>query len=313
MNIYEILLGKLKLNIDAVVCTIINSEGSVPRKKGASMLVCKDDEIFGTIGGGVMEFNAVNLAKRLLIDKKSYIESYSLNSNAAADIGMICGGRAEIFFRYVSKENLEFLEKALSENREGEKLVTKIKKDFSWEWSFAEEKDFKEYSNKDEIIFSERIRDEIKVYIFGGGHVSIKAASLLSNVDFKVTVYEDRPEFARKENFPSAEDVILGDFRNISENVNITKNDFVLIMTRGHQYDYEVLLQVMKKECAYIGVIGSRKKAYVTRERLKKAGFSEEDVNAIHSPVGLSIKAETPAEIAVSIVSEMILERAYLK
>ena len=141
----------------------------------------------------------------------------------------------------------------------------------------------------------------------------MQTVSLIAKLGFSVTVFEDRRSFAKKENFPHAENVILGDFSRIFDKIQIEEGDFVLIMTRGHSWDYEVLSQVLSKKPAYIGVIGSHKKAETMFAKLSEDGFGKEDTGRIFSPVGMPINAETPEEIAVSIAAQMILERSKLK
>ena len=305
MNVYESLLKKLNSGEKAVLCTVIATTGSVPRKKGAWMLV-SESGITGTIGGGNMEFLAANEAKDLLKSGKSRIKTYELG--IGGDANMICGGSSVVFFRFVDGKSRLFLEEAVS--RKKEKILTLIKPDMSWQWHFEGENI---EPSEDDIIMSEKPYNDIKTYVFGGGHISVQTVSLISKLGFSVTVFEDRPEFADPEKFPSAENVILGDFSRISDKIRIEENDFVLVMTRGHAFDYEVLTQVLTKNPAYIGVIGSRKKAEIMFGKLREAGFPDEAVSKIFSPVGLAINAETPEEIAVSIAAQMILERSKLK
>ena len=151
------------------------------------------------------------------------------------------------------------------------------------------------------------------VYVFGGGHVAQELVPVISHVGFRVVVYEDRENFARPELFQGVHHTILGSFERISEHITIHENDYAVIMTRGHQSDYEVLRQVLRTQAAYIGVIGSRQKIAATTKRLLEDGISEQDIARLHTPIGLPIKGETPAEIAISIAAEMILFRAERK
>ena len=133
---------------------------------------------------------------------------------------------------------------------------------------------------------------------------------VLASVDFRVVVYDNRPNFATPEHYPQAERVILGDYLDIGAHLTLTENDYVCIMTPGHQADREVLLQAMRSPATYIGCIGSRHKIKSTCAYLMENGIPEEDLTRIHAPIGLDILGQTPAEIAVSIAAEMILHRA---
>ena len=147
-------------------------------------------------------------------------------------------------------------------------------------------------------------------YIFGGGHVGAALVPVLASVDFRVVVYDNRPGFATPEHYPQAERVILGDYLDIGAHLTLTENDYVCIMTPGHQADREVLLQAMRSPATYIGCIGSRHKIASTNKSLMENGIPETELARIHAPIGLDILGQTPAEIAVSIAAEMILHRA---
>ena len=148
------------------------------------------------------------------------------------------------------------------------------------------------------------------VYLFGGGHVGQELCPVLSHVGFRVVLFDNRPQAALPERFPQAVRIILGDYRNIFEHVTVTDRDCVVIMTPGHQSDFEVLSQVLTTPASYVGCIGSRHKAAATRERLAGLGFSPADMDRVHSPIGLPIGGETPAEIAISIAAQLIAHRS---
>lgn len=149
-----------------------------------------------------------------------------------------------------------------------------------------------------------------RVYIFGGGHVSQALVPAIAAVGFRPVVYDDRPEFADKALFPQAEEVLCGGFEDLSRQVRVTPDDYVVIMTRGHQADYEVLTQTLRSGAKYLGCIGSRRKLALCRDRLLAAGFTAEEYAGVHAPIGLAIGAETPEEIAVSVTAELIAVRA---
>ena len=152
-----------------------------------------------------------------------------------------------------------------------------------------------------------------RTFVFGGGHVSQALVPAIAAVGFRPVVYDDREEFADAKLFPQAEQVIYGDFEHIADHLTVTPDDYVVIMTRGHQADYEVLTQVLRSGAKYIGCIGSKRKLAICRDRLLKADFTEEEYAVVHAPIGLAIGAETPEEIAVSVAAEMIAVRAGLE
>jgi xanthine dehydrogenase accessory factor len=155
----------------------------------------------------------------------------------------------------------------------------------------------------------ETIHPSPTLYIFGAGHVSQFITPLATNVGFQVTVIDDRQEFASRERFPDAHQVIIEDFQEVFNKLIFTGEEYVVIVTRGHQNDRDVLEESLKRETKYLGMIGSRRKVKMIMEHVKKCGYPSEKVDNVYSPIGLSIKAETPQEIAVSIVGELITVR----
>ena len=160
------------------------------------------------------------------------------------------------------------------------------------------------------LFYIEPLHRPRRVWIFGGGHVGKALVPVLSAIDFEVVIFDNRPDYAKKEVFPLAADVIYGDFCNIKDYIEIDEKDYVVIMTPGHQSDYELLEQVLYTKATYVGCIGSRHKVAATTERLLNAGHTMENIRRIHSPIGIEIKAETPEEIAISIAAELIEHRA---
>jgi len=140
--------------------------------------------------------------------------------------------------------------------------------------------------------------------------VSQALVPAIAAVGFRPVVYDDRPEFADPVLFPQAEKTLCGPFTDLSRRISVTADDYVVVMTRGHQADYEVLAQTLRSGAKYLGCIGSRKKLALCRDRLLAAGFTAEEYGAVHAPIGLAIGAETPEEIAVSVTAELIAVRA---
>jgi len=149
-----------------------------------------------------------------------------------------------------------------------------------------------------------------RVYIFGGGHVGLQVAFFTKKVGFEYVVIDDRAEFASRERFPDALNVIIDDPGTIAEKLEVTDNDYVVIVTRGHNDDYNVLRGVIGKPARYIGMISSQTKRDQIFNKLRaENGVSDDMLNNVHSPIGIAIGAETPEEIAVSIVAELIKVR----
>lgn len=164
---------------------------------------------------------------------------------------------------------------------------------------------------KDRVeIFVEPVIMRPPLYIFGGGHVSKEITPLARRVGFSVIVIDDRPEFADPFNFPDAVQVRQLDFKDVMSDLPVDESSYLIIVTRGHIHDMTVLAQALKTKAKYIGMIGSRRKTGLIYEKLLEKGFSRDDLDRVHAPIGIDIGAETPAEIAVSIVAELIMARS---
>ncbi len=148
------------------------------------------------------------------------------------------------------------------------------------------------------------------VYIFGAGHVSQKLALLTGLVGFRTVILDDREEFANRERFPGADEIIvLKDNHTALKEFSVDPDSYFVIVTRGHLHDQVILAQVLNIEAVYIGMIGSKRKRDEIYKALEKEGVEREKLEKVHSPIGLTIGAESPEEIAVSITAELIQAR----
>jgi len=153
----------------------------------------------------------------------------------------------------------------------------------------------------------EIIKPELELLIFGGGHVGQAVALIGALTGYRVTVVDDREEFASRQRLPDpAINLVVSDYASASERVNISTNTAVVIVTRGHQYDELCLKSVIGSSASYIGMIGSRKRVLSVFKKLAGEGVSEYALKRVHAPIGLSIGARSPQEIGVAIVAEII-------
>ena len=149
------------------------------------------------------------------------------------------------------------------------------------------------------------------VFIFGAGHVARQVAAISKRVGFTTLVLDDRKEFASPDRFPDADRILVLDtFEDALQELSLDSDSYIVILTRGHRHDQTVLSQALKTDARYIGMIGSRRKRDTIYRNLLDDGFTTKDIDRVHSPIGIDIQAETPEEIGVSIVAELILERA---
>lgn len=316
----ERLITALENGERAVLCTILASSGSSPRGAGARMAVFADGSTVGTVGGGKVELLAAQEALEVLQGAQTRVRAFCLAPEQVASIGMICGGNVTIYYQLLTAQELPKLRKMLDAlNTDANSwLYLKITDGTVEEFEILDEEAAKEqpelFTNRavlqkgEPLIYAEPLMRAGRVYVFGGGHVGQALVPVLASVGFRVTLYDNRPELADKAHFPQAEEIVCGPYDAIT--VKPTENDYVVIMTPGHQGDFALLSQVLRGKTRYVGCIGSRHKIARTQQLLREAGITEEAIASVHSPIGLPILAETPAEIAVSIAAEMIQCRA---
>ena len=163
-----------------------------------------------------------------------------------------------------------------------------------------------------ERCLEESLSGGFTLVICGGGHISYSLCNLAKMLGYQVWIIDDREEFANEERFPQADHVYCMGFEEAFDKVIFPESAWYVIVTRGHQNDYECLKKVMERKSSYVGMIGSKGKVRTTLERLKKDGVTKEQQEQIHAPIGLPIGANTPEEITVSIMAEMIQEKSKL-
>ena len=307
-TIFQTLVYQREKGLDAVLATIIWDDGSAPRGRGSQMLVGREGLLAGTIGGGAVEGQSIAIAQELLADGTcSRLREFRLRRDGSAQsTGMVCGGDVTVYFRRIPMEEKDWDTLAAEvlrrvSVREKGWLVQPLDGEMPY---LADEDTDKENCFTMQLPVGER------ALIFGAGHIARALVPLLCTVGFRPVVFDDRPQFATRERFPQADQVICGDFTRIRDYLTVGPEDYVVIMTNGHEYDFQAQVQVLRGETAYVGVIGSRRKTASVNQRLLEAGIPEESIDLVHTPIGTPILAVTPEEIAVSIAGEMIQVRA---
>jgi len=307
-TIFQTLVYQREKGHDAVLATIIWDDGSAPRGKGSQMLVGRDGLLAGTIGGGAVEGQAIALAQEMLhsgADSRTH-EFRLRRDGSAQSTGMVCGGDVTVYFRRIPAADGVWDTLAAE--------VLRCVRDRVPGWLVlpldGAAPHIAETAETGEGVFSLPLPVGERAVIFGAGHIARALTPLLRTIGFRPVVVDDRPGFATAEHFPQADRTICGDFDRISDYLTLTPEDYVVIMTNGHEHDFQAEVQVLRGETAYVGVIGSRKKTAFVNQRLREAGIPEEKIAFVHTPVGTPIKAVTPEEIAVSIAGEMICVRA---
>ena len=156
------------------------------------------------------------------------------------------------------------------------------------------------------VMFKQQIGSRPRLIICGGGHVSAALVRMASLLAFDIWVIEDRPLFADNAKRQGADHVICGDYKKNLARLEPQADDYYVCMTRGHRFDMECLTEIFRKPYAYVGMMGSKKRAAIVKKDLEESGFSQENISGLHSPIGLAIGGQTPEEIALSVISEIV-------
>jgi xanthine dehydrogenase accessory factor len=325
-----------------VMATILSKQGSAPRSAGTKMIVHGDGRINGTIGGGWIEARVQELARELFRTRTgALIQEFTLDAMAYADMDMVCGGNVTLLLEYLaaSPQNLEFFQKRLDLAAGGQDgfLASRLAKQPDGSYTVdrflvsgrdqigpypLDEKIMTRLSDHAEMMrspglihldegtfFIEPARFNGVLYILGAGHLAMETARLAARTGFKPIVMDDRKEFANQDRFPMADTHVLDNFDRCFDRFTIGEGSYIVIMTRGHLYDRTLLEQALETRATYIGMIGSRSKRKAIYDYLLDRGVPQSRLDTVHAPIGLAINAQTPQEIAVSIVAELIQER----
>ncbi|AXT53397.1 XdhC/CoxI family protein [Aquimarina sp. BL5] len=309
MEFWQHLLSKLQDTQNVYLLTVIENIGSSPGRRGFKMLVAEDGFIFGSIGGGVMEFSLVEEAKKLLQtgDLKIFLKKQVHQGHKQNGSGMICSGEQTVVFHPLNIAHVPVVEAILDclrNNGKGTFVVTPTSINFSKD-QLANAFEYKIASSLD-WFFKEHIGYRSTLYIVGGGHLSVAVSELFVTLGFYVVVFDNREQLNTLELNTSAHQKLILDFNEIANYIPEGPDNYVAIMTNRYTDDKLVLSKLIRKNFAYIGVLGSTAKLKTMWEVLQKEGITISQLNEIHAPIGLAIKSQTPNEIAVSIAAQVI-------
>jgi len=337
------LLSLISKRSPAALATIIEARGSTPQTEGASALFSREGLVCGTIGGGVVEAGVQKRALSAIKQKKSSLLTLNLAHEASEENEAICGGRLRILLEAETEKNepaFRALGLSLKRRKPGV-MATLIRKDRSkkslgidrlWMGPDALSKGLSgtlfsgfegELRNvslekkprlvrlKPGMLYLEPHFPPPQLVIAGAGHIGQAVAHLGKLLDFEVIVIDDRPEYACRERFPSADRIIVSDIGAAVRKFPISSDTYTVIVTRGHARDEEALRACLKRQAGYIGMIGSRRKAGLMRKKFLGRGWAAPaEFDKVHSPIGISINSETVQEIAVSIAAELVSVRS---
>ena len=338
--IYRKLQELLRNGENVAVATVVDVKGSAPREVGAKMIVRSTGQPVGTIGGGYGEAKVIRAARSVIESGVPAMVRIELTHEISTESAGICGGVMQVFVDRWQPgwETLDALHRSIV-NRERVALATVIR---SPEPSMAGNRavvwldrpaegalgagerkgrvlaDAREalqerrhriltYPETGLEVFVEVPQRPPRMVIVGAGHVAAPLAEIASQCDFGVAVIDDRPEFANKERFPTADQVLVADLQQALREMAMDEDTYVVLVTRWHTLDVACLLEIIDRPLAYIGMIGSRRRVNGVFQLLEQEnGIPRQKLRRVYAPIGLPLAARTPAEIAVSIMAEVI-------
>ncbi len=320
-SIWQFLQQKIQAEIPCIFLIVVESEGSSPGRQGFKMAVAADGELFGSIGGGIMEHKLVELARDMLEKGEQNIllkEQIHDKKSPVNQSGMICSGRQMVAILPINeagKISLKNIFAALENDQTGILTLSpggilfdvnaSISKPHS---PFRKFQTFGKVTPSDaEWVYQESVPFQQIVHLIGGGHVGLAASQLLALLGFYVKIYDDRQDLNTLAQNVFAHEKIITDYENIGELILENSQEYVIIMSFTYRTDKLVLKQLLGRQYYYLGMMGSAEKVRQLFEELEMEGFSKADLVQVHTPVGLPIFSKTPMEIAVSVAAEIIL------
>lgn len=315
-----------------VRAVIVKTWGSTPREVGADMLLDSSGGLYGTVGGGCGEAEVYELAQQMLESPESakgYLYHVDLTENPDEGGEKVCGGRFDVLLtRFDSPKEAAALQRAGSALESGQTVLLET----SWRdvspgfWRDQRqsllplepklslgEGASEEARLSSEIDCEHRFEEPfglgLRLVIVGAGHIARPLCRLANEVGYDVWILDDRADYARKEYFPEAQGVVAGSYIDELPALAQQPQTSVVLVTRGHRHDQDCLRLVARWPLLYLGMIGSKRRIDAVFHELVQEGVPMEALGKVHAPIGLEIGAHTPAEIAVSILAQMIMRR----
>lgn len=307
VNIWKLLDG----DHPAMLLYVLQSVGSSPGRQGFCMAVNDKGDMEGSIGGGIMEHKFVELAKEMLKEGNhcALVKKQVHDKSASADrSGMICSGEQTIFLYRIQHADLSPVRQIISaiENHTGGTLLLSMQ-GIRFDSNALLENHHYQTNPDGNWVYSENIGYRHFVYIIGGGHCSLALSRMMAQLDFHVSVYDDRANLKTFEQNDSANHkAVIPDYTHLGSLIPEGMNHYVVIATFGYRTDDLAIRSLLGKRFRYIGILGSRKKIEKMMDDYRKEAVPEEWLDRLTAPVGLDINSQTPEEIAVSIAAQII-------
>ena len=294
----------LKEKRKVALATVISTWGSAPRPVGGQMAIDSNGEIIGSVSGGCIEGAVINEGINSINDGKLRIKDYGISNDMAWEVGLACGGELKILIQPLNLEDkIVYSIVENIKNREPTKLIINCLTGSR----HIDNSIINQISSYDKIKeeFIHVIDPKPRLFIVGAVHIAQALISLAKTADFEIILIDPRDHFATKDRFPNCK--IINEWPDTAlSNFILDKSTHLVTLTHDPKIDDPALIYTLKKDIGYIGSLGSKKTHNKRCERLIDIGFCQSDLSKIHGPIGLNIKAKTPAEIAISIMAEII-------
>ncbi|MDB5228240.1 MAG: xanthine and dehydrogenase maturation factor XdhC/CoxF family-like protein [Bacteroidota bacterium] len=308
---WQFIKNNLEKGLGVMLLYVLESKGSSPGRQGFFMSVNTNNEMYGSIGGGIMEHKFVELAKEKLkeenneslIKKQVHSKSAALNQS-----GMICSGEQTIFIYKLTNKDQDVINKIINcmeGNQTGTLQLSPKGIDFIN--AIIDESFSFEYKSDEDWKYAESLGYQNHLYIVGGGHCALAFSNLMRTMDFYIHLIEDRKDlntFLR--NTSAHEKIIVNDYSELDKYIPTGKNNYVVLMTFGYRTDAVALRAIIHNDYKYLGMLGSKTKIEQLFSELKTEGVAAEKIDKVYAPIGIDIKSQTPEEIAVSIAAEIV-------
>lgn len=308
-ELWKFISTKLESDKKVVLLTVVESSNSSPGRKGFKMVVTEDAEIFGTIGGGIMEKDMIEYALDLLFgnENKTIKRLHHTEKTKYEKSGLICGGYQIIVFSIISKEYSNIINSILSsvsKKQNGELIISHNNLSFS-QTDSIKSGSFNFKSDED-WEYRESIGLPLIAYIAGSGHVGLAVSRIMKSIGFYVIAFDHREDVFTVEKNEYADELIITQYEEIGNHIIESENSYIIIVTPMHAGDKDTLKSVINKNVKYIGMMGSSRKIKSIFNALREDGVDDKLFNKVHTPIGIEINAESPEEIAISIAAEII-------
>ena len=286
------------------LATVISTWGSSPRPVGGQMAIDENGEIIGSVSGGCIEGAVISEGIDSIKDGKSRIKDYGISNDMAWEVGLACGGELKVLIQPLNLED-EIVYSIVDSIKK--RKVVKLKINCSNGDRIIDNTINNQisYFDKSNNEFIHIIDPKPRLFIIGAVHIAQALVSLANVADYEIILIDPRDHFATKDRFPNCKIINEWPDEALSK-FHLDSSSHLVTLTHDPKIDDLALIFCIKKNFGYIGSLGSKKTHNKRCERLIEKGFDEIELSKIHAPIGLDIKAKTPAEIATSILAEII-------